>query len=76
MFVREILTAAKVTGHDKANGYDSMAIDAIASGVTKGGGLGLAREIERALAAGALGGHAQAPAPAAAPPLPPRKGNK
>lgn len=49
MFVRQILTAAKVGGHDKASGYDGMAVDAIASAVTQGGGLGLARQIEDAL---------------------------
>ena len=49
MFVRQILTAAKVGGHDKQNGYDGMAVDALASGITKGGGLGLARQIEEAL---------------------------
>ena len=50
MFVRQILTAAKVGGgHDKQQGYDGMAVDALASGITKGGGLGLAREVEDAL---------------------------
>ena len=29
MFVRQILTAAKIGGHDKQNGYDGMAVDAI-----------------------------------------------
>jgi len=49
MFVRQILTAAKVGGHDKQNGYDGMAVDAVAGAITKGGGLGLAREIEEAI---------------------------
>jgi Rod binding domain-containing protein len=50
MFVRQILTAAKVGGsHEKKNGYDGMAVDAVAGAVTKGGGMGLAREIEEAI---------------------------
>jgi peptidoglycan hydrolase FlgJ len=49
MFVRQILTTAKITGHDKSNGYDGMAVDALAGAITKGGGLGLSREIEAAL---------------------------
>jgi Rod binding domain-containing protein len=49
MFVRQILTAAKIGGHDKQNGYDGMAVDAIAGAVTKGGGLGLSRQIEEAI---------------------------
>jgi Rod binding domain-containing protein len=49
MFVRQILTAAKIGGHDKQNGYDGMAVDAIAGAVTKGGGLGLSRQIEDAI---------------------------
>jgi Rod binding domain-containing protein len=75
MFVREILRAAKVTGHDKPNGYDSMAVDAIASSVTKGGGLGLAREIEAALSHAAAA-HGVAPSPQPQPsigPLAPRR---
>jgi Rod binding domain-containing protein len=49
MFVRQILKAAKIGGHEKESGYDGMAVDALASGVTQGGGLGIARQIEEAL---------------------------
>jgi Rod binding domain-containing protein len=49
MFVRQILKAAKIGGHEKENGYDGMAVDALATGVTQGGGMGLARQIEEAL---------------------------
>jgi Rod binding domain-containing protein len=50
MFVRQILSAAKVGGdHQESQGYEGMVVDALATGIAKGGGLGLAREIEDAL---------------------------
>jgi Rod binding domain-containing protein len=50
VFVRQLLSAAKLGGHGKKeDGYDGMAVDALATGVTRGGGLGLARQIEEAL---------------------------
>jgi Rod binding domain-containing protein len=50
MFVRQILSAAKVGGaHQESQGYDGMVVDAVATAIAKGGGLGLAREIEDAL---------------------------
>jgi Rod binding domain-containing protein len=50
VFVRQLLSAAKLGGHDKKeDGYDGMAVDALATAVTRGGGLGLARQIEEAL---------------------------
>ena len=50
MFVRQILSAAKVGGaHQESQGYDGMVVDALATGIANGGGLGLAREIEDAL---------------------------
>ena len=55
MFVRQILTAAKVGG-EKHNGYDGMAVDAVAEAVTQGGGLGLARQVEDAVLRAAGGG--------------------
>jgi Rod binding domain-containing protein len=50
VFVRQLLSAAKLGGSaKKEDGYDGMAVDALASAVTGGGGLGLARQIEEAL---------------------------
>ncbi|HSY24352.1 MAG TPA: hypothetical protein VK841_19625 [Polyangiaceae bacterium] len=57
IFVKQLLKEAKVGGAGKEGGYGDMAVDALASGVQKGGGLGLAKQIEAALAA-----HHQAPA--------------
>lgn len=52
--VRQLLQTAKVGGKQAERGYGGMAVDALASGLEAGGGLGLARAIEAALA------HAQA----------------
>lgn len=49
-FIRQLLQSAKIGGKDAENGYGSMAVDALATGIEAGGGLGLARQIERALA--------------------------
>ena len=51
MFLRQILTSAKVGGSAKpggggGDGYQSMGVDALASTLSKNGGLGLARQIE------------------------------
>jgi Rod binding domain-containing protein len=52
IFVKQLLKEAKVGGAEKeGGGYGDMAVDALASGVQKGGGLGLAKQIEAALAA-------------------------
>lgn len=48
--LRQILHSAKVGGKDGDKGYGSMAVDALASGLMAGGGIGLARAIEEALA--------------------------
>lgn len=50
MLVRQMLTAAGVGGKDKEGAYAGMEIDALANGVTKGRGLGLAQKIADALA--------------------------
>jgi Rod binding domain-containing protein len=57
LFVRQILSAAKVGGggDGKKSGYEGMAVDAIASAVSGGGGLGLARQIEDAVARASVG---------------------
>jgi Rod binding domain-containing protein len=76
ILVKQLLKAAKLgnpNGDEKANGYADMAVDALASGIEHGGGLGLARRIEQALSptshvdVGALGSvtHMVAPGPAA-----------
>lgn len=51
IFVKQLLKEAKLGGAQKEGGYGDMAVDALASGVQKGGGLGLAKQIEAALAA-------------------------
>ena len=48
MMLRQLLTASKVGGN--TSGYSDMAVDAMASGITQAGGVGLARQIETALA--------------------------
>lgn len=48
ILVKQMLTEAKVAG-EKASGYTDMAVDALATGVEKAGGLGLARRIEESL---------------------------
>lgn len=49
MLVRQLLSAAHAVGKDGGGAYGGMAVDALASGVEKGGGLGLAKAIEDAL---------------------------
>ena len=48
MLLRQLLTSAKMGGE---GGYSSMAVDALASGITRAGGIGLAHELETALGA-------------------------
>jgi Rod binding domain-containing protein len=58
LLVKQMLKAAKIGGaggEEKASGYADMAVDALASAIEHGGGLGLARRIEQAI------GHGQAP---------------
>jgi Rod binding domain-containing protein len=56
MFLRQILSSAKVGGsHAKKSGYDGMAVDAVASAVSEGGGLGLAHQIEDAITRASIG---------------------
>jgi len=51
VFVRHLLAAAKIGGSESSgSGYGSMAVDALAAGIETGGGIGLARRIEEALA--------------------------
>jgi len=58
ILVKQLLKAAKIGssggagGEEKANGYADMAVDALASAIEKGGGLGLARRIEDAISTG------------------------
>lgn len=49
VFVRHLLEAAKIGGPSGQSGYGSMAVDALATGIQQGGGLGLTRRIEEAL---------------------------
>lgn len=48
VLVRQMLHESKMFGKSQ-NGFTGMAVDAMADGITKGGGLGLAQLIERAL---------------------------
>jgi Rod binding domain-containing protein len=48
ILVKQLLSAAKVGGQNPS-GYADMAVDALATGVEKAGGLGLARKIEETL---------------------------
>lgn len=52
VFVRQILSQAKIAG--KSDAYGGMAVDAVASAVTAGSGLGVAKLIEDSLTRGAL----------------------
>jgi len=50
VFVRQLLSAAKMGGDEKeGGGYGAMTIDALATGVSQGGGLGIAQQIEAAM---------------------------
>jgi Rod binding domain-containing protein len=60
LLVKQLLKSAKMGGSGddgKSSGYADMAVDAMASAVEKGGGLGLAKRIEQAIGAS----HPQAP---------------
>ncbi len=52
VMVHQLLEAAKLGGEEKDSGYKSMVVEAAASGISEGGGLGLAKQIEEALARG------------------------
>jgi Rod binding domain-containing protein len=47
VLLRQLLEASKIGGGQKAGQYGSMAVDALADGITKAGGLGLVSVIER-----------------------------
>jgi Rod binding domain-containing protein len=49
VLLRQILQTAKIGGKGGEKGYGAMAVDALATGLQAGGGLGLARAIEQAL---------------------------
>jgi Rod binding domain-containing protein len=52
ILVRQLLEASKMGGDGHDGGYMAMAVDALASGVSQAGGLGLAQQIEEALSRG------------------------
>ncbi len=64
ILVRQLLQATKAMGKGAQGGYGAMALDAMSSAVTDGGGLGLSRRLEEALS-GTLAHH-HAPAANAA----------
>ncbi len=45
LMLKQLLTSAQVLGKEKG-GYTGMALDALATGITDGGGIGLARKLE------------------------------
>jgi Rod binding domain-containing protein len=50
ILVRQLLASAKIGGGGSSGGYGDMAVDALATGITQSGGLGLARILENAIA--------------------------
>jgi Rod binding domain-containing protein len=70
-FLHQVLQAAKIGGKEMEHGYGAMAVDALAGGIQAGGGLGLARAIERALERQHEAPVAHAPAPHAPAPQAP-----
>lgn len=60
VFIRQLLSTAKVAGSKTQSTYGGMAVDALASGLSDSGGLGLADLIARSLdPAGANGSDIQ-----------------
>jgi len=49
ILVKQLLRGAKVVAGNAESGYGSMALDALSSGISDAGGIGLARQIENAL---------------------------
>ncbi len=49
IFVRQLLSAAKFGDDGGKAGFGSMVVDALATSVTEGGGIGLAQRISEAL---------------------------
>jgi Rod binding domain-containing protein len=50
ILVKQLLKAAKIGGGDEnSSGYADMAVDALSSAIERGGGLGLAHQIEQAM---------------------------
>ncbi len=69
LLVKQLLKSAKLGGSgsggdEKSNGYADMSVDALASAVERGGGLGLARQIEHAIGGAAGHGALAQPLPA------------
>lgn len=51
ILVKQLLKAAKIGGggDENTSGYADMAVDALSSAIERGGGLGLAHQIEQAM---------------------------
>jgi len=56
VFIRQLLSTAKVAGSKTQSTYGGMAVDALASGLSDSGGLGLADLIARSLDPAAANG--------------------
>ena len=48
--LRQMLQSAKVGGDKSEHGFGSMIVDAMATGIVQGGGLGLAKALQESLA--------------------------
>ncbi len=49
VFIHQILQSSHALGMNDGTGYAGMALDALATGISEGGGLGLAQSIQRVL---------------------------
>lgn len=49
VFIHQILQSSHALGKNDGTGYAGMALDALANGISEGGGLGLAKAIQHVL---------------------------
>jgi Rod binding domain-containing protein len=49
VFIHQLLQSAHALGKTDGSGYAGMALDALANGIAEGGGLGLAKAIQKVL---------------------------
>lgn len=70
VFLRRLLEAAKFGEHAGGQGYGSMIVDALATSISEGGGLGLSDRIRDALAPTQHHSAAKTAEPSSAPKVP------
>lgn len=63
VFIKQILQSAHALGPKDGGGYGGMALDALASGIAQGGGIGLARTIQGVIDAASPSGRRNEPTP-------------